>query len=365
MSELFRSFEISRLDDEARMVYGIVSTDAVASDGYIVTKQAILDAWPEYMQFGNVREMHQEIAAGVVRESEMTEAGMSVGVYVAEDSTWQKVKAGVLKAFSIRGPILEAVDNIVNKIKLLEISLVDRPADPGALVTMFRADGAGHHRTGPQAQGENMSHQDRQALAAEKPSMKRDEGGDIAAAGVSTPAAAHEVAEKGIVRQISEHLDAVGALVSKFNALHDSEELAPEVLAHCQNAHRSLGRALAAHVKAATAYGATDGGDPADSDNPNAKRSESLVPFKPALSRADEIGAKLDKVLEALSRTAAPAPAPTTLRTLEKAQDVVRAAPEQGDGFPEQGTAEWFKLPEAKRFEIADLRNTRNINGKI
>lgn len=363
MSEIQRSFQISRIDEEQRIVEGIVSTDQEASDGYIVTREAIEEAWPDYMQFGNIREMHKDIAAGVIKASEMTDAGMKVRVKVVEASTWEKVKEGVLKAFSIRGPILEAAGNVVSRLKIIEISLVDRPADPGALITMFRADGSESTTEGQQAQREDtMSTVGRAALAAQKPSVKREGGGELIQ---GAPVLDNEQAEINIMQELSGHLDAIGALVAKFNGLHDSEGIASETLAHCQNAHRSLGKAMTSHIKASTSYGAKDdealaadeGGDG------ESKRSESIVPHKPALSRMDKTEALLEKLVEMqISRADGYKPAvipETPIRSIEKVEDVVRVDDANDDGHPKEGTAEWEALPEMTRFEIIDTRSKR------
>ena len=367
MSELRRAFEICRIDEDERRVWGIVSTEMEASDGLVVSRDAIEAAWPDYMKFGNVREMHQDIAAGVVEESSMTESGMMVGVYVADDSTWNKVKRGVLKAFSIRGPILEVVGNVVTKLKLTEISLVDRGADPGALITMFRAEGSEHFtQSGPQPQEEStMSDKGRQALAAQKPgaAVKRDDGGMLSEALGGNPAI--EAIETNILAEIGQHVDAIGALVAKFNDLHDNEKVAPEVLAHMQNSHRSMGKAMASHLKASTSYGAKDEPD----GDEEAKRSEG-IPHKPAGSKLDQVLSRMDdlaKKVEAVSVKRSegeggykPVVIPETpLIAVEKGESVVRAegsAPVDND--PKEGTPEWNALPELTRFEIADRRNT-------
>lgn len=369
MSELLRSFEICRVDEDARMVYGIVSTELEASDGLVVSREAILEAWPDYMKFGNVREMHQDIAAGVIEESAMTDKGMMVGAYVADDSTWNKVKRRVLKAFSIRGPILEVVGNVVTRLKLIEISLVDRGADPGALITMFRAEGSEQTQAGQQPQGEStMTDKERMALAAAKPEASVKRGDEMG--GASTPAI--EAAEVNILAEIGQHVDAIGSLVAKFNDLHDGEKVAPEVLAHMQNSHRSMGKAMAAHLKASTSYGAKDEGEAGAEE---AQRAEG-IPHKPAGSKLDLILSRIDalesKVAPAVEAKPAdegykPVVVPEApLVAVAKEESVVRAeGSEPVDNDPKEGTPEWEALSEFKRFEISDRRNTqKHIAGK-
>jgi len=132
--------EICKVDDEKRMVYGYASTEALDVQGEIVTKQAMAAALEDYMRFANIREMHQPSAVGVAKSVEMDDKGTFISAHVVDDSAWSKVKAGVYKGFSIGGKAIEKVDNVINALRLTEISLVDRPANPEALITLWKAD---------------------------------------------------------------------------------------------------------------------------------------------------------------------------------------------------------------------------------
>ena len=134
--------EICKVDDEKRMVYGYASTEALDVQGEIVTKQAMAEALEDYMRFANIREMHQPSAVGVAKSVEMDDKGTFISAHVVDDSAWSKVKAGVYKGFSIGGKAIEKVDNVINALRLTEISLVDRPANPEALITLWKADAA-------------------------------------------------------------------------------------------------------------------------------------------------------------------------------------------------------------------------------
>lgn len=138
-------FNITKVDDEQRMAFGYASTEKVDSQGEIVTIDAMKKAWGDYMEFGNVREMHGNNAAGVVKEYSFDDNGVFIGVKVVDDSAWNKVKEGVYKGFSIGGQKLkdgyDKVTKTITGLKLTEISLVDRPANPGALISVFKADG--------------------------------------------------------------------------------------------------------------------------------------------------------------------------------------------------------------------------------
>lgn len=133
---------ISKVDEENRMVWGYASTGARDSQDEIVTQDAIKGAWDDYMQFANVREMHQPSAVGVVKEYTFDDNGVFIGTHVVDDAAWTKVMAGVYKGFSIGGKKLpggyDPITKTITALKLTEISLVDRPANPEALITMFK-----------------------------------------------------------------------------------------------------------------------------------------------------------------------------------------------------------------------------------
>ena len=140
--------EISKVEDQddgTIKVWGWASSESVDSDGETITADAMKAALPDYMKFGAVREMHQAKAAGTAIEAEVNEEGMTwFGAHVVDSEAVKKVKASVYKGFSIGGRVTER-DNmnksIIKGINLVEISLVDRPANPDAVFTIFKADG--------------------------------------------------------------------------------------------------------------------------------------------------------------------------------------------------------------------------------
>lgn len=150
-------FEIRKVDEELRMVWGYASTAAIDSQGESVTKDAITAAWDEYIQFGNIREMHQPSAVGVVKEYNFDDAGVMIGAYIVDDVAWKKVTEKVYKGFSIGGKKLpggfDPVTKTITALKLTEISLVDRPANPEALITMWKADTLEEQRMDPENEG--------------------------------------------------------------------------------------------------------------------------------------------------------------------------------------------------------------------
>lgn len=270
MTRICRSMSVSRIDDDAHMVYGIAATEARADDGMVVPLETLRDAWDDYMRFANVREMHQDIAAGVVQEYEFNEVErhLEIGVKVADESTWQKIKAGVLKGFSIAGDILAIAGEIVQKIRLVEISLVDRPADEGAIITLFRAAGARdeiNRGTAPEGDEMGIPTAPQPQGAGAAPKVKRDAGG---AGGVTDMIADQEGSS------MDQQLDVIGVLVQELGKIKElvdtlsggGDGVHPDVLAHVMNAHKALGRAVNSHVSATTSYGKDGGREGGDGD---------------------------------------------------------------------------------------------------
>lgn len=154
---LFDADAIAKAGDE-RMVYGIASTNEIDDqpgkwrdqryDGDIVETEAIADALDDYMQWANVREMHQDHkAVGVVTEAKIIDGKLHIAARIEDDDAWKKVKAGVYKGFSIGGRAILArfkqladgrIARCILKLLLTEISLVDRPANSGARILLFK-----------------------------------------------------------------------------------------------------------------------------------------------------------------------------------------------------------------------------------
>lgn len=134
-------------DDGTLIVEGYASSGAEDSDKEVVTPEAMKAAIPEYMKFGAVREMHDpKKAAGTALEAEVQEDGRTKFVaHVVDPTAVLKVEAGVYKGFSIGASIPKGGRDTANKMKinainLVEVSLVDRPANPEALIECFKAE---------------------------------------------------------------------------------------------------------------------------------------------------------------------------------------------------------------------------------
>ncbi len=137
---------------DERKVGGYASTESLDSQGEVVERTAIEKALPTYLgefdqqsgrfRFGNLREMHQLSAVGKTMKAMVDNKGLFIEGKVVDDNAWKKVKEGVYTGFSIGGKILNKVGNRIKELRLSEISLVDRPANPEALFSLVKiADG--------------------------------------------------------------------------------------------------------------------------------------------------------------------------------------------------------------------------------
>ena len=158
-----------KVDKQRRIVSGFATLDNVDKHGDIVDTAASLAAFARFR--GNIREMHQPIAVGKVvsfkpetfydAQSKKSYSGVFVDAYVSKGAqdTWEKVLDGTLSGFSIGGSInksdvetdLETHEGPVRVIKdydLVELSLVDNPANQFANVFSIQKNDIGFKVTG-------------------------------------------------------------------------------------------------------------------------------------------------------------------------------------------------------------------------
>lgn len=144
------SVPITKVDKENRLVSGYATLDNIDTSDDVVTAEASQSAFSAFR--GNIREMHQPIAAGRMVDFKEDEfyydgefyRGIFVTAYVSKGAqdTWEKVLDGTLSGFSIGGNIIEQETKFVKDagpngknirfIKgydLIELSLVDNPAN--------------------------------------------------------------------------------------------------------------------------------------------------------------------------------------------------------------------------------------------
>jgi phage head maturation protease len=130
-------------EDGTIKVYGVASTGARDDAGEIITPEAMKAALPDYMKWGAIREMHQPTAAGTALDASVDADGATqLCAHVVDAAAIQKVKTKTYRGFSVGGKVLgrDPKDpTIITKIKLIEVSLVDRPCNPEAEISMWKA----------------------------------------------------------------------------------------------------------------------------------------------------------------------------------------------------------------------------------
>jgi hypothetical protein len=128
-------------------------------EGDLVEAAAIEKALPEYMEWASLHEMHQDDSAvGTIVKAEVIRGVVElpngrkltnpfhVIAHVVDPLAWEKVITGVYKGFSIKASvfklkIVKMADKVVRLIQSIsfdEISLVDRPANPGAKIVLWK-----------------------------------------------------------------------------------------------------------------------------------------------------------------------------------------------------------------------------------
>jgi hypothetical protein len=147
MKRLFAPIEkMETQDDGTLKVWGYASTGAMDDDGETILPDAIKAALPDYLKWGAVREMHQPKAVGTAIEANVQEDGRTwFGAHVVDPIAVKKVQNKVLKGFSVGGRVTARDDvekTTITGINLIEVSLVDRPANPECEIVIAKAAAA-------------------------------------------------------------------------------------------------------------------------------------------------------------------------------------------------------------------------------
>jgi len=150
----------SKIDVENRTVSGFATLDNIDSHGDIVEADGSRRAFERFR--GGIREMHTNNAVGTLVDFESLKKYVEQddkvydGIYVSArvskgaQDTWEKVLDGTFKGFSIGGKILEkgtrymedgSEIGVIKDYDLIELSLVDNPANPLATVMTVRKVG--------------------------------------------------------------------------------------------------------------------------------------------------------------------------------------------------------------------------------
>jgi len=171
-------------DDGTLLVYGKATDDSVDIDQQICDAAWLEKAMPEWFKSGgNIREQHSNIAAGVAKELDSKTDGHYISALVVDPVSVKKVETGVLKGFSIgiRAPRIvrdnKAANGRIIDGQIVEVSLVDRPANPNAKLMLAKSDNTDNLVQVEElieaetVKGENMEHEEDKAVS-QKPSKE-------------------------------------------------------------------------------------------------------------------------------------------------------------------------------------------------
>lgn len=142
--------EITKHERDANgdlVVFGRATGPDLDLDRQVCDPAWLKQAMPEWFSSGaNVREQHSSIAAGVGTElAEKADGGWDLRSLVVDSNSARKVERGVLKGYSIgiRNPrVVKDANAPGGKItggQIVEVSLVDRPANPTCTLTLAKA----------------------------------------------------------------------------------------------------------------------------------------------------------------------------------------------------------------------------------
>lgn len=130
--------KVEKNEDGSRTVQGYASTERVDLDGEIVALDAVKAALPAYWEWRNIRMMHQPVPIGVAKEAHIDDHGLFVKSKIVDPAAIKLIDEEVLKGYSVGGKKLAKSGNRITKIELVEISMVDRPANPDCRVDVIK-----------------------------------------------------------------------------------------------------------------------------------------------------------------------------------------------------------------------------------
>lgn len=350
--------KVEALDDGAIRVTGVASTGAVDDADEQVLPEAMKAALPAYMRFGALREMHGLSAAGSTLSAQVGEDGATrIEALVVDPVAVRKVQAGVYKGFSIGGKVLARDPSdrkIITKLKLNEISLVDRPCNPEAVIDVWKAGGA---QPAP-SNADVIARAIAMASDAGKPGRHTDfvvkaREALVAEAGAEDPFDEDGLAEAPVFDLVPEPEPAL-----KIGARNSATDLA-----HIQAAHDHLVGLGARCCPPGDAMGGAEDADDCDGAKAapledlakalaeNARLAAELAAVAPDMDDLRRTVGALESRLQALAaQPAAPKAFGGPLRAVSKSEDADPAAPEPVSA---ETLKKYFdSLPEAERGQL-------------
>lgn len=132
-----------KTDSGDLLVHGIATDPTKDMDGQRCDPAWLKTAMPEWFEWGNVRDQHSSVAAGVATEmDELPGDAWWVKTLVTDPVAQHKVETTTYKGYSIgiRDAILKMIngEEWICGGKIVEVSLVDRPCNPTAKLALAK-----------------------------------------------------------------------------------------------------------------------------------------------------------------------------------------------------------------------------------
>ncbi|AFK87713.1 hypothetical protein Tsac_2860 [Thermoanaerobacterium phage THSA-485A] len=137
--------KVEDMPDGSVTVYGLCSGPDTDLDGQKMDMEWLKRAMPEWMLFGNIREMHQPKAVGKAQEYQFTDEGPYLSAKIIDPAAVKKIKEGIYNGYSIgvKNPVIvpdpEAPKGKIVDGQIIEVSVVDYPAYPKAKFSLVKS----------------------------------------------------------------------------------------------------------------------------------------------------------------------------------------------------------------------------------
>ena len=141
----FGGLTAKRGEDGYIRVKGLATDATLDLDEQICDPEWLKTAMPEWFKIGNIREMHQSKAIGKAMEMEQSGTGYVVEAKIVDSEAARLVEEGIYTGFSvgIKGARVEksadAPGGMIRSGKIVEVSLVDRPANPSCVIELAKS----------------------------------------------------------------------------------------------------------------------------------------------------------------------------------------------------------------------------------
>ena len=140
----FGDLTAKRGDDGNLYVKGLATDATLDLDEQICDPDWLKTAMPKWMEIGNIREMHQSKAVGKAVEMEQSGTGFIVEAKIVDPVAQKMVEEGIYTGFSVGIKNARVIKDAVapgGRIvsgNVVEVSLVDRPANPSAVIEIAK-----------------------------------------------------------------------------------------------------------------------------------------------------------------------------------------------------------------------------------